>query len=387
MGSFSTTKEVPSRTTRAGAFRHGVETSAFISVERSTAASRHSAIHQNASLKTSLKNHHRRLRLLKMVTIFKKNLSHYPVVPPDKVRRVIIVTYFRAGSNFVGELLSSSPPTFYHYEPLSMYTVATRLVGRNATEASSLISHLLRCELQSVGHYIRKVIERKDPLRRNRFLWALCRGDNKTCFRADFVSKVCARAPAQVMKITRLHMSQVLAWLRSNTDLAKSVKILHLVRDPRGILASRRLLEWCNESKSCVDPATLCSELRGDLYASEELQRTFPNSTYRVRYEDVSLDPKKQALKLFKALGLNHTVYVTSFLKGHSKGSKSDASDPYSTRRNSSIVPFQWVNKLKFKDIADIQRSCSDVMRRLGYKIIANADELLSKVRTAPCLA
>ncbi|KAL3245506.1 hypothetical protein MRX96_017961 [Rhipicephalus microplus] len=52
-------------------------------------------------------------------------------------------------------------------------------------------------------------------------------------------------------------------------------------------------------------------------------------------------------------------------------------------KRNSSIVPFQWVNKLKFEDIVDIQRSCWDVMRRLGYNIIANAGEMF-EVRKAP---
>ncbi|KAL1466457.1 hypothetical protein MTO96_026718 [Rhipicephalus appendiculatus] len=354
-------------------------------MQPSAAASRHSsAIHQNASFKKSVKNYLRRLRQSKMVRIFKANLAHYPVMPSNKVRRVIIVTYFRAGSNFVGDLLSSSPPTFYHYEPFRIYGVATRLDGRTGTNAASLLGHLLRCELQSAEQYVRKVFQKNYLFTRNHFLWTMCRGDSRVCFWPDFVSKVCARAPAQVMKITRLHMSQVRDWLRSNPDLATSVKILHLVRDPRGILASRRLLDWCNESKSCVDPDTLCSELRADLNTTEELERAYPNSTYRVRFEDVSLDPKKRALELFEALGLNHTVHVTSFLKGHTKARKTDASDPYSTRRNSSVVPFQWVNKLKFEDIAHIQRSCSDVMRRLGYRIIANADELRNKVRKSP---
>ncbi|KAL1470290.1 hypothetical protein MTO96_040516 [Rhipicephalus appendiculatus] len=381
------TKKAPSRRiTRAAVFKPGVITSSSISVQRSATASRHSAIHQNASAKKSFKNHLRRLLKYKMVRILKSKLSHYPVIPSDKVRRVIIVTYFRAGSNFVGDLLSSSPPTFYHYEPLRIYTVATRLDGRTVTNATSLLGHLLRCELQNAGKYVRKAFRKKYLFERNHFLRTMCRGHSKECFSPDLVSKVCARAPAQVMKITRLHMSHVRDWLRSDPDLATSVKILHLVRDPRGILASRRLLGWCNGSKSCVDTDTLCSELRADLNMTEELEKTHPKSTCRVRFEDMSLDPKKRALELLEALGLNHTVHVNLFLKEHTKASKKDASNPYSTRRNSSVVPFQWVNKLKFKDIAHIQRSCSDVMRRLGYKIIADADELRNKVRKAPVL-
>ncbi|KAL1468324.1 hypothetical protein MTO96_041559 [Rhipicephalus appendiculatus] len=103
-----------------------------------------------------------------MVRVFKRNLSHYPVMPSDKVRRVIMVTYFRADSNFVGDWLSSSPPTFYHYEPLLMYAVASRLNGGTATKASSLIGHLLRCQLQSGNHYGRAVFERKYPFKLHR---------------------------------------------------------------------------------------------------------------------------------------------------------------------------------------------------------------------------
>ncbi|KAL3245505.1 hypothetical protein MRX96_017960 [Rhipicephalus microplus] len=243
----------------------GVETSEPMSTKRSATTSRHSAIHPNASVKEALKSASSSSEDLKMIGIFKANLSRYPVVTSDKVRRVIIVTYFQAGSNFVADLLSSSPPTFYHYEPLRIYGVATRLNEMTACKAISLIGHLLRYKLQSEEQYVHMVFEKKDLFKRNRFLWTLCQGNSGVCFWPDFVSKVCARAPVQVMKITCLHMSQVRDWLRSNPDLATSVKILHLVQDPRGILASRRLLGWCNGSKRCVHPATLCSELRTNL--------------------------------------------------------------------------------------------------------------------------
>lgn len=381
---YSTTKKALPGITPAGVLRPGVVTSTSISVVRVPAAFRNFVIHQKASVTRPAINRFRPLRLSRMLKVFNRNLEHYPVVPTDKVRRVIVVTYFRAGSTFIGDLLSATPATFYHFEPLHMFSKDARLDGSAATNASGLIGHLLRCDFQRVQHYVRWANERRFLFKRNHFLWALCGGQWQVCFKPEFVSKVCARAPAQVMKVTRLHMSQVRDWLLSNPDIAKSVKILHLVRDPRGILASRRVLDWCNVSKSCAHQDTLCSELRADLDTFEELQRTFPNSTYRVRYEDVSLDPKKEAVRLFEALGLNYTVYVSNFLKTHTKARKADALDPYSTRRNSSTVAFQWRSKLEFEDIADIQRSCSDVLLRLGYKTIVNENELFDEVPIAP---
>lgn len=327
-------------------------------------------------------SHHQSLpRMLKMFGIA---LSHYAPVPPQKVQRVIIVTYFRAGSTFVGDILSSSPRTFYHFEPLHMFSKDARLEPEPAKNASDLVGHLLRCEFTRAQHYIRWVSANKFLFRRNHFLWALCGGQTAVCFKADYVAKVCARAPVQVMKITRLHMSQVQDWIAANGDIANSVKVVHLVRDPRGILASRRLLDWCNESKSCAHQDTLCSEIRADLDSFEILKRQFPNATYRLRYEDISVDPEKETVALFKALGLSYTTSVSNFLKTHTRARKADALDPYSTRRNSSTVAFEWRKKLAYEDIADIQRACADVLLRLGYKTIDSKKELYGKPPMRP---
>uniref|UniRef100_A0A4D5RKK9 Putative carbohydrate sulfotransferase 3-like protein n=1 Tax=Ixodes scapularis TaxID=6945 RepID=A0A4D5RKK9_IXOSC len=333
-------------------------------------------------------SHLKPLLLNRMLKMFELALKHYAVVPANKVQRVIIVTYFRAGSTFVGDIFSSNPRTFYHFEPLHMFSKDARLNGGAAQNASKLVGHLLRCEFNRVQHYIRWVSEAKFLFRRNHFLWAMCGGQNAVCFKGEYVAKVCLRAPTQVMKVTRLHMSQVHDWIKANRDIAGSVKVVHLVRDPRGILASRRLLDWCNESKSCAHQDTLCSEIRADLDSFQDLKREFPNGTYRLRYEDVSMEPEREVIALFKELGIKYTTSVGNFLKTHTKARKADVMDPYSTRRNSSTVAFEWRQKLKYADIVEIQRSCADVLLRLGYKAISSASELNGEppIRSIPNL-
>jgi len=41
-------------------------------------------------------------------------------LPTDDVRKILLVTTFRSGSTFVGELLSATPGTFFSFEPLSI---------------------------------------------------------------------------------------------------------------------------------------------------------------------------------------------------------------------------------------------------------------------------
>ncbi|KAH6922985.1 hypothetical protein HPB50_020467 [Hyalomma asiaticum] len=218
----------------------------------------------------------------------------------------------------------------------------------------------------------------------NRFLWTLCGAKYPVCLNSGAIAGVCSRAPVQVMKVTRLrNQSQVRDWLRRNQDIAKSVKILHLVRDPRGILASRRRVDWCKESKSCTHPDTICTELRADLDCYEELKNALPNNAHRLRFEDLSVDPKREAVKLFNTLGMNYTHYTTMFLKAHTKARNADLRNPHSTRRNTRTVAFQWKTKLSYEDIVDIQRSCSDVLLRLGYKTI-NKNEISDRVSIVP---
>ncbi|CAN8001599.1 unnamed protein product [Ixodes hexagonus] len=364
----------------------GVVTSTSISIVRAQVIAKKP---QKLQIPTKPKNSHLKPLLLnRMVKMFELALKHYAVVPANTVQRVIIVTYFRAGSTFVGDIFSSNPRTFYHFEPLHMFSKDARLDGGAAVNASKLVGHLLRCEFNRIQHYIRWVSEAKFLFRRNHFLWAMCGGQNAVCFKAEYVAKVCLRAPTQVMKVTRLHMSQVQDWIKANRDIAGSVKVVHLVRDPRGILASRRLLDWCNESKSCAHQDTLCSEIRADLDSFEDLKRELPNGTYRVRYEDVSVEPEKEVIALFKALGLKYTTSVANFLKTHTRARKADVLDPYSTRRNSSTVAFEWRQKLKYADIVEIQRSCADVLLRLGYNIIGSESALNGEppIRSIPNL-
>lgn len=53
-------------------------------------------------------------------------LKLYNAVPPSEVRRILIVSYFRSGSTFLGDILQTPHKTFYHFEPFHI-TRRTRL--------------------------------------------------------------------------------------------------------------------------------------------------------------------------------------------------------------------------------------------------------------------
>lgn len=55
------------------------------------------------------------------------------------------------------------------------------------------------------------------------------------------------------------------------------LRILLLVRDPRGTMQSRRHRDWCPGNPDCDDPALLCADLANDYYAAVQLSQKYPD--------------------------------------------------------------------------------------------------------------
>lgn len=62
------------------------------------------------------------------------------------------------------------------------------------------------------------------------------------------------------------------------------VRLVLLIRDPRGILQSRKHREWCPAKPDCSDPALVCADMVSDFNAAVELSKKYPRSfRYNIR--------------------------------------------------------------------------------------------------------
>ena len=319
-------------------------------------------------------------------------LKLMPVINPElvNVTRVMLVTYFRSGSSFLGDLMQQNWKTFYTFEPFHYMTDGMRIKDDRREEAYDLLTNLYTCEYPKIGHYVRWALkpENRFLFKWNSFLWSVCRLRPSSCFNASFLKEACLRASAQVVKATRLHMRHVQEWMsrlkstssesNNHQSVRDQLKIVYLVRDPRGIYASRRGLTWCSNS-TCANPASLCAEMSEDMEVFEQLRTTYPGRVFLVRYEDMALSPRDESLKLFHNVELPFSPSVSRFLKTHTQLTKStnrDVKNPYSTKRDSKSVAFEWRRLLKGDELSAVEIACSDVIKRLGYKIITD-DQLM----------
>ena len=86
--------------------------------------------------------------------------------------------------------------------------------------------------------------------------------------------RFCSQFPYQTMKTVRLRLN-LTQRLVENPEL--NVKVVLLVRDPRGTLESRSHRNWCSGHPDCQDPARLCQDLESDFKAYQSLSRRFPD--------------------------------------------------------------------------------------------------------------
>ena len=87
-----------------------------------------------------------------------------------------------------------------------------------------------------------------------------------------------------------------------------------------------------------------------------------------LRYEDLCQTPQKIADDLMTFLNLKQHQQIKKFINDHAYTDIApNSSNMFATKRNSSLMAFEWKKHLEDKYIANIQQSCEIPMRLLGY--------------------
>ena len=172
-----------------------------------------------------------------------------------------------------------------------------------------------------------------------------------------------------------------------------NLKVIFLVRDPRGVYHSRSsgtVKTWCKKDE-CANPKVGCRDLSNDIQAAFDLETRYPGSVRLVRYEDLSMFPEKTSRKMFSFLDLPFTKDISLSIKNHTSTEKlmvvkhkktkklEEQKDIYGTARNSSATAFAWRENLSFPEMKKIQEACKEPMEKLGYKLVLNKEGMKSE--------
>lgn len=302
---------------------------------------------------------------------FGLNLQNFTLGTHGKPLRNIIVTTWRSGSTFLGDIINAVPGNYYHYEPLLDYEIIQIRGPPYAQEALQNLKKLLSCDYTDMEHYLEYGKNHIYLFTHNNRLWDQCQVyQQQYCWNAQFLSEFCKLFPFQSMKLVRLRLRLAEELLK---DEELGVRVLLLVRDPRGTLQSRKHRDWCPGQPDCDQPNLLCADMVSDYTAAIRLQKLYPDRFRAIRYEDFSLDPYKGVQELFDFFHLYLHPNVMEFLDSHTKLNSGGVS---STFRNSKSAPFHWRSDLSFSEVQYIEEQCQVAMKHWGYARARNETHL-----------
>ncbi|XP_063053909.1 carbohydrate sulfotransferase 1-like [Engraulis encrasicolus] len=350
-------------------------------------------------------------------------------------RHILLFAATRSGSSFTGQLLNQHPDVFYVYEPLfhvwqSFTNASSTCCQRRAPERRELLGayrdlllSLYTCQLSFLESYIHpQPQDHVTPalFRRSSSL-ALCSppvcpeeegnagggggGESqagqpeeawchKKCplLNLTLASEACLRRDYVAIKAVRVPTVGDLRTLSEDPRL--DLRIVHLVRDPRAILASRmsvfsgfrawRIWNATGRQPRYVDLAQIGHTCR-DMEASAETGLVSRPPWLRgrymlLRYEDLAWRPEDKARDMYRFLGLRMEPRVLSWIAQNTNVSALSAASEwhykYSTARDSRATAESWRLRLNFSIVQAVQSLCNSTLALLGYKQVQSVEEL-----------
>ncbi|XP_070580692.1 carbohydrate sulfotransferase 1-like [Ptychodera flava] len=302
-----------------------------------------------------------------------------------KKLRVLVFASKRSGSSFFSELFNHNLDFVYYYEPLTYLTFESmRVQYRNDVfdrKAVEVIKCLFKWDFAPLA-----------AIAKTKALGRICR-HGREMLQTTFCRASPRRAPGPLItladlkhskahiaiKTIRLYDLDVLRPIASDPDI--NLKVIHLVRDPRGIWNSRLNLNKTNydfvRRRTNWDEVTdLCKNMLDNYKLALRAPQWLQGKYFLARYEDIALNPLAMATRVYQFLGIPLPDRVTEWVTAHTQESRFGR---FGTTRNSSSVVAQWRHQLPIRTVYDIQNKCHAVMNELGYVKILKDSDLTNK--------
>ncbi len=303
---------------------------------------------------------------------------------------MIILTYGRSGSSFLGGLFNAHRDVFYIYEPLlTLLKFTNQSSNGYLNKVEEILQSIFNCNftdglyLQYLSIFSRhRAVSRplvSPPFCNVSYQRAINFAENrtwKTCARnisARALNNACHKKQHVVVKILVSRLNNVdFSWLLrvSSTDLVP-VRILYLVRDPRAMHFSRYRLAWIAPPKQTRDSLRngvadckvrkICDTIEQNL---REITQ-YTDAIQLVRYEDLTTSPEAYVGQLFSSLRLSPSEDVIRWLKEKNRTPK--RLNHFSLSRELKTVINSWRKHIPAKLVTIVETRCERVMKYLGY--------------------
>lgn len=327
----------------------------------------------------------------------------------SKMRQnILILSSQYCGSSLLGEIFNQNSQVFYLYEPLKSLEYYRENRPQDVYDA--MVSHLLdgifHCKFNELSYFTNFMSfqysslksrlasralstpplcpERKD---RPFYIIRMC-----TPLKPQTTSAICKLHQHTVIKTIQFNDVHKLSYLMDKESAEYSLKVVHLVRDPRAIVFTHFLSLQNSSSTNNLEQVEvyskkLCDQMLRNIKYAITAPLWLQGKYTLLRYEDLGTNPHQITELVYKFVGVPVAPQVRMWLdklaygvSTHSvqTGSSTSGSleDFYAKNLTGSV--HNWRTQMKYKTVRVIETECYEVMNLLGYKIVDDEEELVT---------
>ncbi|XP_041467637.1 carbohydrate sulfotransferase 3-like [Lytechinus variegatus] len=310
---------------------------------------------------------------------------------------IIIMAQWRFGSSVFGELFNQNSDLFYLFEPLFATKELRKIkdIGLYTPESEQLSRSILR--KMSKCNFDPGFVSALDHWNGKTKNKAICKASqNCKIISPSWMSSLCHKYKGQIAtKLIRVNLELLRPLV---VDDHINLKIVHLVRDPRGSGLSRikyrlsdmkiaptvrsqfpqtgrlkplELLSVTPETSQTI--RGMCTWIRNNAIVSpNRLPAWLHGRYYLVRYEDFADTPLKITRDLYKFVGIPLKKEVSEWVIKNThvddKTKLHGLNNKFSTHRDSHVAATHWIKDLTKLEVKQIEEECMDVLELMGYQ-------------------
>ncbi|GFS13639.1 carbohydrate sulfotransferase [Elysia marginata] len=270
--------------------------------------------------------------------VVSRNVSPSPMFgkpSPQRLKprlKILIVSYMRSGSTLCGNILQAHPGVFYVYEPL-LYLWDHYVPGKDLSKNLPLrrrakalwreskpvipppldfLSYMFHCNVSTYNLDFLTNVAHSKAFRESGCVKSVGGSNvmNVTLGCATGVKHRCQASSAVAQKVVRLTMAEGGRLLKRDP----SIRLVHLVRDPRGVLLSRMRFNQKTKGEMHKNYTSICRRMLADMKDTVHLNKNHWGRILTVRYEDLAQDLLSITSKIYKFVGLEMLPSVRDFL-------------------------------------------------------------------------
>ena len=332
----------------------------------------------------------------------------HPKTNSEKRKSLLIFGDDRSGTTFVTKMFAADPQMFTVYEPLwvtkKWFSQLQIREQKKIQFTRDVVNALLSCQFtrskagkQFLSHtsssWVGNGVFEKNVFRSSPFAKKTTSGRNtwpNLYQNPEFAEEVCLnKFNHSVIKVGQVRVpTESISVFIPNVFLANpdtDIRIIQIVRDPRGSINSRIRAGWISDFTFTGFPTVvdrLCSKIRANIQFARKLDSAFIKERYmEINYHEITSMPVTTAKKIYKFAGFEMPDslidWIVQSTNPDERQLRQALNNPFSHVRDARKNYLKWRSESPIKRVRIIEQQCKDLLDLLGLDAVADEMETL----------